>query len=592
MSNLEASLKQLPEYLQKYAAVQNYEKYTPVEQASWRLIMRRSQYFFKLHGLPIYEEGLKLTGISADEIPRISDMHDALQKWGWSAVPVCGFIPPAAFLEFQSLKFLPIATDMRTLNHLSYTPAPDIVHEAAGHAPILADKDFRDYLAHYAFAATRAIISSEDIAVYEAIRLLSDLKENPDASTAEIKSAQTALTAASKNLTYVSESSKVARMAWWTVEYGLMGSLDEPKIFGAGLLSSVGESAYCLSTRVKRLPLTIACVDQGYDITEPQPQLFVARNIPHMLEVLKEFEQTLSYQHGGVGGLSEAKKAKSVNTVRLENAVEISGILENYQASGKDVEFLKFSGPVQISLDSKQLSGHGSDYHAQGYSCPVGRWKNFPNLSPSALSCENITQQNIFKGGDACIDFVSGFQISGEVRHLEFLNGKLLWITFANCTVKQDDKIFYDPSWGLFDYFPGEKITSVFGGPADKASFGDYDIGVAQSVPGRQSVFSMAEQENFKMLTAVKNLRINLQKNPEDKASHKIFHELLEENLGSDKFIWITMLELYELGLMFFEHEKTQFEPLKKRILDSSILIGEGERDLVVHSLNMLSSLT
>ena len=56
---------------------------------------------------------------------------------GWGAVPVRGFIPPWAFMEFQALGILPIACDMRNSEHLTYTPAPDIVHESAGHSPII-----------------------------------------------------------------------------------------------------------------------------------------------------------------------------------------------------------------------------------------------------------------------------------------------------------------------------------------------------------------------------------------------------------------------------------------------------------------------
>src|SRR5690606_28663904 len=121
-------------------------------------------------------------GISTESIPKISDMDKKLQDYGWRAVPVSGFIPPAAFMEFQAHGILPIACDMRTVEHILYTPAPDIVHEAAGHAPILIDPDFSKYLNSYAEVASKSILSSEDLALYEAIRNLSDIKESPQST--------------------------------------------------------------------------------------------------------------------------------------------------------------------------------------------------------------------------------------------------------------------------------------------------------------------------------------------------------------------------------------------------------------------------
>src|SRR5207245_11277534 len=88
---------------------------------------------------PAYEKGFSAAGISVDRIPRIDDMSRRLERFGFRAVCVDGFIPPRAFQAFQSLGFLPIAADIRTSRHLAYTPAPDIIHEAAGHAPFLAE---------------------------------------------------------------------------------------------------------------------------------------------------------------------------------------------------------------------------------------------------------------------------------------------------------------------------------------------------------------------------------------------------------------------------------------------------------------------
>src|SRR5207237_10534435 len=119
-----------------------------------------------------HRHGFRETGISTERIPLIEEMDRNLRKFNWRAVAVSGFIPPAVFMEFLSLGILPIACDMRTLEHLAYTPAPDIVHEAAGHAPILIEPEFSEYLKSYARVAKKAIVNSTDLEVYEAIRVL------------------------------------------------------------------------------------------------------------------------------------------------------------------------------------------------------------------------------------------------------------------------------------------------------------------------------------------------------------------------------------------------------------------------------------
>ena len=73
-------------------------------------------------------------------------MNRILKEIGWAVVAVDGFIPPNAFMEFQTNNVLVIASDIRQLKHIEYTPAPDIIHEASGHAPIIANPDYADFL--------------------------------------------------------------------------------------------------------------------------------------------------------------------------------------------------------------------------------------------------------------------------------------------------------------------------------------------------------------------------------------------------------------------------------------------------------------
>ncbi len=472
------AVSKLPAYLRKYVAEQRYDAYTSQEHAAWRYIMRQNRAFFSKHAVPVYLEGLKRTGISIDRIPRISEMDQCLASFGWGAVPVTGFIPPAAFLDFQAHGVLPIACDMRTVNHIAYTPAPDIVHEAAGHAPIIADEKYADYLKRYARMAQKAIQSAEDIRLYEAIRYLSDVKENPDIPPATIARAEQMLKHAAAGITHTSENAKVSRMAWWTVEYGMVGPIDKPLFYGAGLLSSVGESQ--AAAKVRKVPLTVACVEQTYDITEPQPQLFVAPNMDTLVDVLEELEETLAFRRGGVESLEKAKVAATVNTVVLDSGIQVSGQLVDYRVAAGKPAFLKFSGPCQLSRDGKEIAGQGRKRHPDGYSSPVGkaRWS------------------------DAGLEFESGIKLVGKLKARE----KDL-ATFTDCTVTWGQETLYRPEWGEFDLVLGETVPSVFGGPADWASFGDLSIGEATSTPGRTSPHTADEKKIFAFYAETRALR-------------------------------------------------------------------------------------
>jgi len=239
----------LPNHLKHFAVSQNYEKYTAQDHAVWRYIMLKNLDFLGNYAHPAYLDGLQKTGITIDKIPDIDKMNSCLEKIGWRAIVVDGFIPPAAFMEFQASKILVISAEMRTFGHILYTPAPDIVHEAAGHAPIIADEEYAEYLQQFGEYGSKAMSSKADFDIYEAIRYLSIIKEYPDATKKEIKKAEKDLDLKITANTTPSESTKLSRLHWWTVEYGLFGTPDNFSIYGAGLLSSVGESQHCLNVR-------------------------------------------------------------------------------------------------------------------------------------------------------------------------------------------------------------------------------------------------------------------------------------------------------------------------------------------------------
>ena len=209
----------LPAHLRQFVVSQEYDNYTPVDHAVWRYVMRKNLAYLSKVADASYLKGLEKTGITIDSIPDIKVMNTILGKIGWGCVCVDGFLPPSSFMEFQAYKVLVIAADIRQIEHIEYTPAPDILHEAAGHAPIIADPTYAEYLRLFGEIGCKAISSAQDFDLYEAIRHLSIIKEDPNTEEKEIVQAEKDIELIQSNMGQPSEMAQIRNLHWWTVEY-------------------------------------------------------------------------------------------------------------------------------------------------------------------------------------------------------------------------------------------------------------------------------------------------------------------------------------------------------------------------------------
>lgn len=359
----------LPPRLRRWAVAQDYAAYTAEDQATWRTILGRLATGLAGRAHPRWLTGLAATGIALDRIPSLDEMNLRLAGVGWAAVGVSGFIPPAVFTELQHRRVLAIATAIRRPEHLDYTPAPDIVHESAGHAPLLCDPRYAEYLRACGEVGWRAIPAPSDRAVFEAVRHLSEVKERRGASPAEEAEAEAGLAAAVAGAREASEAARASRLYWWTAEYGLVGELGAPRLYGAGLLSSLGESAACLGAGVARVPLEAACAEVPFDITRMQPRLFVARDFEHLFEVLEAVAATLSFRRGGDHGLRVALGAGTLVHLTLPGGRALSGRVSAVEpgpgpvAPGLDAALARLDGPV---LRSRQGRAEGPWFDGAG----------------------------------------------------------------------------------------------------------------------------------------------------------------------------------------------------------------------------------
>lgn len=470
MMEMNAVLEKLPRHLLSLVIDQPYNDYTAQDHAVWRYVMRQNVEYLSKVAYGSYLDGLKRTGILIDSIPHMYGMNRILKEIGWAAVAVDGFIPPAAFMEFQAYNVLVIAADIRPIDQIEYTPAPDIIHEAAGHAPIIADPIYSAYLRRFGEIGAKAFSSARDYSQYEAIRHLSILKADPYSSKESIEKAEMHLAEIEKNLGNPSEMALLRNLHWWTVEYGLIGDLKKPKIYGAGLLSSIGESYSCLKDEVLKLPYSIEAVNYSFDITTRQPQLFVTPNFDQLTEVLEQFTSFMAFRRGGLYGVQSAINSQNVGTCEYSSGLQVSGVFAEVLAEGTQPVYLRTNSPTQLAWNGKQLSGHGKDYHAHGFGSPVGKFKG-SDIPPEFLSANELEMMGISVGKKVRIEFESGVVVNGTLENILSQRNSNLLFTFSDCLVTFKGKVLFEPAWGKFDMAIGEKISSAFSGPADPDAF-------------------------------------------------------------------------------------------------------------------------
>ena len=421
----------LPNHLKQFIVDQQYEHYTPIDQAVWRYVMRQNYSYLKDVAYYPYIPGLKKAGLTIERIPNLQEMNNALAKIGWGAVTVDGFIPPAAFMEYQAYKVLVIAADIRQLKHIEYTPAPDIIHESAGHAPIIADEKYQEYLSYFGSIGAKAMFSAQDFDLYEAIRTLSILKEMADVEPEKIQQAEEMVEYCQQNIGEPSEMALLSRLHWWTVEYGLIGTLENPKIYGAGLLSSIGESVTCMQPEVEKLWYTIDAIHYPYDITKPQPQLFVTPDFQNLINVLESFADTMSFRVGGVFGLNKAIASENTCTAVYSSGIQVSGTFTDILLSADNEPcFFRTTGPSALAVTDKQLPGHGKDNYPDGFSSPIGKLKYYSKpLEDFKLA--DLKDLKIEIGKNAFLEFESGITVSGIVNDIISTDKKIQMIGFS-----------------------------------------------------------------------------------------------------------------------------------------------------------------
>ena len=565
-------IDRLPPHLKQFIKPQNYTDYSPINQAVWRFVMRKNVTYLSKVAHYSYTKGLEMTGIDIENIPSMYGMNRILKEIGWAAVAVDGFIPPNAFMEFQAYKVLVIASDIRQLENIEYTPAPDIIHEAAGHAPIIANPDYAEYLRRFGEIGAKAILSSHDNDMYEAVRNLSILKEAASSADKEIDAAENLVNELQNKKVPLSEMAQIRNLHWWTVEYGMIGSVEDPKIYGAGLLSSIGESEWCMTDDVKKLPYNVKVATQEFDITKPQPQLYVTPDFAYLMEVLEEYAGTMALRKGGWRGLQKLIDSKKIGTIELNTGLEISGVFtEIIKDEDNNVVFFKTEGPTALANREQELIGHGTEAHIHGFSSPIGRLKGI-NLAIEDMGPRDLQAYNFYDGKRISFEYESGIIVEGlNITGIRNIHGKLILIQFEDCTVTYKDQVLFKPEYGTFDLAVGSSIVSAYAGSADFRSFDNlYHVSDTKTVKVSKNTQTIALEDLYKEVREMRN------NNSYSEEKGKLIFDSITTNYNSD---WLLTLELYELAV---NHKTTAF----KTVLSDRLALIKNERSEIAHLID------
>ena len=563
--------KKLPIYLHEFIVKQPYEEYTAQDHAIWRYVMRLNLNYLPKVAHHYYLDGIERTGITIDRIPEMGGMNRILKDIGWAAVSVDGFIPPNAFMEFQAYNVLVIASDIRNIDQIAYTPAPDIIHEAAGHAPIIGNPEYAEYLRRFGEIGSKAISSPKDYEIYEAVRKVSILKEDPEADQESIENALMELQKIQENMGELSEMAQLRNLHWWTVEYGLIGTLDNPKIYGAGLLSSIEESKLCLLNKVEKRNYTIDAAQVNFDITKTQPQLFVTPNFAHLSYILEKFADKMALRTGGLNGVEKLIESQNIGTVELSTGLQISGLFSKVISFENKVIYIQTLGQTALASREKELNGHSIQQHPDGFGSPIGKLEN-TNLAIEDMSPKDLEIYGICEGKQVHLHFEGGINVCGEIiTGKRDVRGKIILISFKKCTVTFGDMVLFKPEWGVYDMAVGKKVISAFAGPACPNSFRNL-----YKVSKTKSRKPSSNNLQKKLYTLYENLRFMRENSRLEEPSLLNILNELKENHHKD---WLLCLEMYELvygkGLKIEKDIQEHLDKLKS-ISTINKLISDG----------------
>src|SRR5579863_7556720 len=243
---------------------QPYELYSQENHEAWHRLYSRLLPRWERYANEHFLAGIEQLRLDHDRVPRLEDVNRFLRPLtGFQAKPVSGYVPAFLFFDCLRNREFPTTITIRDSKRLEYLPEPDIFHDIAGHVPMHTDKAFAEALVRFGDCAhTAADLVANVSDEHEKLRRLSSVIQ------------------------------AMARFFWFTVEFGLMNSMQGLKVYGSGLLSSYGEISHCInSPDVQRFPIQLEwVVNQSFEIDHFQPLLFFVESFEHLFDLVGQLE--------------------------------------------------------------------------------------------------------------------------------------------------------------------------------------------------------------------------------------------------------------------------------------------------------------
>ena len=234
---------------------QPYAGYTEENQRTWTELYDRQMEYLADHASQVYLDGAKAIKLVREHIPHLEG-DESINTYlgsltGWQSKSVPGYLPGQAFFACLSRREFPTTIVIRPYESINYLPEPDIFHDIFGHVPLHADPTFADFLQTYGKAGLLAV----------------------DPHHAE----------------------RLARLFWFTVEFGLIREQGELKLYGSGLISSPGESLHALeSGEVERRPFDLDKVcETDFEIDHYQPILYVLESFEQLRDGMNKYAERI-----------------------------------------------------------------------------------------------------------------------------------------------------------------------------------------------------------------------------------------------------------------------------------------------------------
>lgn len=224
-------------YISKTPNKTGYIDYSDEENGTWKILYERQTQIIQERACKAFLQGLEVLDMSKHAVPQLPDINDTLTKLtGWQVERVPALIGFERFFELLANRKFPAATFIRRREELNYIREPDIFHELFGHCPLLTNQSYADFSQHYG---------------------------------------QLGLAASKK------DRAMLARLYWFTIEFGLVREDNKLKIYGGGILSSTEESCYSLeSDKPLRKPLDVIDVFRThYRIDQLQKNYFIIEQL-------------------------------------------------------------------------------------------------------------------------------------------------------------------------------------------------------------------------------------------------------------------------------------------------------------------------